>query len=73
MKATLKSFDGQDGDISTSVATTVKEMSDSLAIDASAWGTGWGVTAKASFSYSKSNTMKDDEVVLRAKHSINLG
>ena len=37
------------------------------------WGSGWGIEAKAEFSYSKQSTMSANEVVLIASHKIDLG
>jgi len=55
------------------VAKSAKELAESLSVDASAWGSGWGVSAKASFSYSNDYKMNTNDVVLRARHRIDLG
>ena len=39
----------------------------------SAWGSGWGVSAKASFQYSNNMKMSSNEVILIATHVIDLG
>ena len=48
---------------------STKELANSFSMDAEVYGSGWGVEAKASFSYKKSFSLKEDEVVLRATHS----
>jgi hypothetical protein len=44
-----------------------------LSTEAKAFGKGWGFEAKAGFSFGKSDSLKENEVLLKAKHVIDLG
>ena len=48
--------------------TSNKDLAEVLTIDANAYGSGWGVEVKASFSYKKDYSLKTNEVALRAHH-----
>jgi hypothetical protein len=50
--AAAGSLEGQDGDIKVVIAKSAKELSDSLSAEASAFGSGWGFSAKLAFSMS---------------------
>lgn len=48
-------------------------MADKLAVNAKAYGKGWGAKVAASFAINKQSSMNTNEVIVKASHSIELG
>jgi len=57
------SVEGQDGVIKFKTITSSEDMAESLAVDASVFGSGWGVTASASFAMNKQSSISENQVI----------
>jgi len=72
-KAGFKTTHGSDGEISVEIAHSLDELATILNHKTEIYGEGWGASAKAGFSVSKSTTISKDQVVLVSHHRIDLG